>query len=118
MSKLYTFGLIVLFMGIFSKSYATDGCYSTFTSRFYYISIGTNNYSGSTYATSGSVLSCSTFTTGSYNPNAPCSIEGLNSSYYRQATTNLIYPCPIDSYIVFFMLITSCFGLAMLNKHI
>jgi len=40
-------------MGILSKSYATDGCYSTFTSRFYYISIGTNNYSGSTYATSG-----------------------------------------------------------------
>ena len=117
MRRIYTLGLIVLFTGILSKSYATDGCYSTFTNRFYYILIGTNNYSGSTYATAGSTLSCSTFTSGSYNPNAPCSIEGSNSSSYRQATTNLIYPCPIDDYIPFLMLLLAGLGFITLKNN-
>jgi hypothetical protein len=117
MRRIYTLGLIVLLTGILSKSYATDGCYSTFTSRFYYISIGTNNYSGFTYAMSGSTLSCSTFTSGSYDPNSPCMIEGTSSSSYRQATTNLIYPCPIDDYIPFLMLLLSGLGLWTLRSR-
>jgi len=115
MGKLYTLALIILFTGIITKSYATDGCYSLLSQRFYYVSIGTNDYSGTQYAVLGGTASCSTFTSGAYY-NTLCTIEGTSNSNYRQATTNLIYPCPIDDYIPILILIISFFGFVILKR--
>ncbi|MBB6235478.1 hypothetical protein HDC90_000075 [Pedobacter sp. AK013] len=115
MRRIYTLGLIALFTGILCKSYAADGCYSLSTGRFYYVSIGSNNYSGFSYATSSSTATCSTFSSGTYTSSL-CNIEGTSSPNYRQATTNLIYPCPIDEYIPFLMLLLIGLGFVTLKN--
>jgi hypothetical protein len=114
MNRLYTLVLIALFSCAFSKSYATDGCYSLLTQRFYYVSIGTNNYSGFSYAVVSTTASCSTFSSGAYTATL-CNIESTSNVNYRQATTNLIYPCPVDDYTPFLITLFAVFGFAVLN---
>jgi hypothetical protein len=117
MNRLYTPVLIALFSCAFSKSYATDGCYSLLSARFYYVSIGTNNYSGLSYAVASTSASCSTFSAGTYTATL-CNIQGTSNPSYRQATTDLVYPCPIDDDIPILATLIAMFGFTVLSPKL
>lgn len=114
MKRLNTLVLIALFSCAFSKSYATDGCYNLVSGRFYYVSLGTNNYSGLHYAISGTSASCSTFNTATLG-STTCTIDGASNAAYRRATTNLTYPCPIDDDIPILATLIAMFGFGVLS---
>ena len=106
--------ILVILLGVIDLKAQTPGCYSDATNRFYYVSIGSNNWSGSTFATASATATCSTFSSGSYT-GGNCLIEGTSSSNYRRATTNVIYPCPIDTYIFFFVIMIGGFSFIYLR---
>lgn len=97
------FFILVILLCVIDLKAQTNGCYSLSTGRFYYVPIGSNNYDGDVFATFSSTATCSTFSSGNYTSNL-CRIESTSSNNYRQATTNLIYPCPVDGYVFFLVI--------------
>lgn len=101
----------LLFMSFFIlpafSSAQLTGCYSVPTSgglgRFYYQRISGNNYSASTYATSGTVANCASFTAINVT-STPCQVANTSTNYLFITTANVPISClPIDDYVWLFL---------------
>ncbi|UKT64411.1 hypothetical protein [Pedobacter mucosus] len=96
------------------------GCYSVTGTgglgRFYYRQISGNNYNASTYATSGLIRGCNSFTSISVS-STPCQVNSTSYSYTFIAIADVPVTClPLDDYIFLLILPIILFATRCIRK--